>query len=168
MSRSSVGIFLNIPGPLQHSTSTLHARSHWHSCYSTHRGTPRNYFCSLSVGRAEYPGSMTMTSPAFRSYRALTAVALSMPCASRHHYATRSMSDTNAEEVENIWFIFMSCTCQSCQDRGSMRLLLSRASSLAWLCALLPLTSLWLTSLSRSRMRPPGSDRRGDEKPLRE
>ena len=55
------GIFLNIPGPLLHSTSTLHARSHWHSCYSTHRGTPHNYFCSLSVGRADHPGSIMTT-----------------------------------------------------------------------------------------------------------
>ena len=122
-SRSSVGIFLHIPGPQMHSTLTLHARSHRHSCYSTHRGTPHNtrshwtqlivcfrdtpnnYFCSFQ--HKVSPGILLT-----RSYRALTAVAPSILCAPGYYYATHSNLDTNTEEEEIIWSIFASSACQ--------------------------------------------------------
>ena len=75
-------------------------------------GTSNNDFYSLQCKAS--PGS-----PLGRSYRALTAVTPSIPCASGHHYATRSKSDTNTEEEEIIWSIFMSNACQS--GHGSFR-----------------------------------------------
>ena len=73
-------------------------------------GTSNNDFYSLQCKAC--PGS-----PLVRSYRALTAVTPSIPCASGHHYATRSKSDTNTEEEEIIWSIFVSSACQPCHHQ---------------------------------------------------
>ena len=76
-------------------------------------GTSNNDFYSLQCKAGS--GSLLV-----RSYRALTAVTPSIPCASGHHYATRSKSDTNTEEEEIIWSIFMSNACQSGHGGGNM------------------------------------------------